>query len=231
MIDVRLLTEGLEIREMVALLDRIWGTATAVVGMELATAIGHGGGYLAAVDLDGQMVGGSVGFLARHHGADVLHSHITGLLPTARGRGVGWTLKQHQRAWAADRDLVWVTWTFDPLVRRNAWFNLGVLGAEVSEYLVDFYGPMDDDINGRDESDRLLVVWPTSGPRPRPSRPLAGLAVVPTPEDIVTLRRTDAAEAQHWRHRMRGELGGRLGEGGRVVSFTRGGDYLVEEAA
>ena len=53
-----------------------------------------------------------------------------------------------------------MTWTFDPLVRRNAHFNLAVLGATVDEYLVDFYGPLPDAVNAGDESDRLLVVWP-----------------------------------------------------------------------
>ena len=80
-------------------------------------------------------------------------------------------MKLHQRAWAADHGLAWVTWTFDPLVRRNAWFNIGVLGAEVHEYLVDFYGPIDDSINAGDESDRLLVAWPTSDRAGRPTPP------------------------------------------------------------
>ena len=36
-----------------------------------------------------------------------------------------------------------------------------------------------------------------------------------------------AAAATAWRHRLRDELGGRLAAGGRVVGFTRDGDYLV----
>ncbi len=75
--------------------------------------------------------------------------------------GAGRAMKLHQRDWAAERDIPWITWTFDPLVRRNAWFNIEVLGAQVSEYLVNFYGPMTDSINAHDESDRLVVAWPT----------------------------------------------------------------------
>ena len=52
-----------------------------------------------------------------------------------------------------------VTWTFDPLVRRNAYFNLAKLGAAVRAYHPNFYGEMDDGINGGDESDRVLVEW------------------------------------------------------------------------
>jgi predicted GNAT superfamily acetyltransferase len=50
-------------------------------------------------------------------------------------------------------------WTFDPLVRRNAYFNLSKLGAQARDYLVDFYGVMTDGINAGDESDRLLISW------------------------------------------------------------------------
>ena len=165
--------------------------------MELIRAIGHAGGYVAAAYDDGDVVGGSLGFLGRHLGAPSLHSHVTGILPGVRRTGLGRAMKLHQRAWAAANGLTWVTWTFDPLVRRNAWFNLGVLGAVVHEYLVDFYGPIDDTINAGDESDRLLVAWavgdggPTDVAPPDPT----GTVAVPTPADIVVLRRTDPAAA------------------------------------
>jgi predicted GNAT superfamily acetyltransferase len=116
-------------------------------------------------------------------------------------------------------------WTFDPLVRRNAWFNLSVLGARVDGYLVDFYGPIDDAVNAGDETDRLLVTWPV-GDAPE-AEPAGATTAVPTPEDIVELRRADPAAAAAWRRRVRTELGDRLGAGGRVVGFTPAGEYLV----
>src|SRR6266542_3171738 len=102
--------------------------------------------YVAGAMRDRRMVGASVGFLHPAGGVFGLHSHITGVRAAARGRGAGFALKQHQRAWALARDLPVVTWTFDPLVRRNAFLNLVKLGAEVVEYLPDFYGPMGDGI-------------------------------------------------------------------------------------
>jgi predicted GNAT superfamily acetyltransferase len=134
-------------------------------------------------------------------------------------------VKLHQRAWAADRGLAWIVWTFDPLVRRNAWFNLAVLGARVDEYLVDFYGPIEDAVNAGDETDRLLVAWavPEEPPRAREPHQVA----VPTPEDVVALRRSDPAAAAEWRQRLRTELAGRLATGARVVGFTETGEYEV----
>ena len=78
-----------------------------------------------------------------------------------------WRLKQHQRAWALVRDLDLITWTFDPLVRRNAYFNLTKLGAEVTGYHEDFYGPMHDALNRGDESDRCVVSWHLDAARVR----------------------------------------------------------------
>ena len=70
------------------------------------------------------VIAASVGFLAAPPGR-ALHSHITGVLPGGRGRALGHAIKVHQRAWALERGLDTITWTFDPLIRRNAWFNLG----------------------------------------------------------------------------------------------------------
>jgi len=33
-----------------------------------------------------------------------------------------------------------IAWTYDPLIRRNAYFNLVKLGARPVEYLRNFYG-------------------------------------------------------------------------------------------
>ena len=134
----------------------VWGMSAPLVTVELLTAISHSGGYVAAAFDHDRMVGASVGFLADHHGEPALHSHVTGVSASMRHAGIGRAIKLHQRAWAAERGLAWITWTFDPLVRRNAWFNIALLGADVDAYLPSFYGEMTDAINAGDDSDRLL---------------------------------------------------------------------------
>ena len=226
-LDIRVLDDAAEMRRVMTLFSQVWGSTTPVVGVELLRAVQHAGGYVVAAYLDEQIVGGSFGFLGRHEGEPSLHSHVTGVLPGVRRTGLGRAMKLHQRAWAADHGLAWVTWTFDPLVRRNAHFNIDVLGAHVHEYLVDFYGPIDDAINAGDESDRLLVAWPVDADAPDAPESTTTTVAVPTPDDIVVLRRTDEAAATAWRHRLRTELGGRLAAGGRVVGFSDAGEYLV----
>jgi predicted GNAT superfamily acetyltransferase len=99
-----------------------------------------------------------------------LHSHLAGAAPESAGRRVGTALKLHQRAWALARGIEAITWTFDPLVRRNAYFNLTKLGAEATQYLSDFYGDMDDGINAGQGSDRLAVRWDLRRPPGPPVR-------------------------------------------------------------
>ncbi|MFC6082045.1 GNAT family N-acetyltransferase [Sphaerisporangium aureirubrum] len=246
-VSVRLLDELGEFERVFRLFDRIWRSdpANAPISVELMRALSHSGNYVAAAFDGDEMVGASVGFLAGPpHGG--LHSHVTGAVA---GRGVGFALKLHQRAWALTRGLGHISWTFDPLVRRNAHFNLTKLGARPEEYLPSFYGSMADAINAGDESDRLLVVWRLTAPhtlaaavapkssvaavRSEHGRPVAtavrgGTALVATPQDIETLRRTDPEAARAWRYAVRESLGGLMRRGGRVTGLTSAGEYLVE---
>jgi predicted GNAT superfamily acetyltransferase len=226
-IDIRVLHSADEMTAVSTVFQQVWGVVTPLVDASLLMAIAHSGGYVAGAYDRNNLVGASFGFLGRHEGELALHSHVTGILPGVQHSGVGRLVKEHQRGWAAEHDIDWITWTFDPLVRRNAWFNIGVLGVHVADYLVDFYGSMPDSINGTDATDRLLVAWP-SDPEVQspPPDPTTRTLLVATPDDIVTLRRTDPAEAVAWRHRLRHELTGAL-ERGTVVDFTREGDYVV----
>ena len=228
-LEIRLLESPDDMASLVTVLQQVWDTTAPIVNVELLRAMAHSGGYVAGGFDHDRLVGASFGFLARHRGELALHSHVTGILPGVQHSGVGRSIKLHQRDWAAARDLAWITWTFDPLVRRNAWFNLEVLGAHVSEYAVNFYGPMTDSINAHDESDRLVVAWPTDPTVARPAAPADSTTVhVDTPEDIVFLRRTDPSEGMEWRRRVRKELGERIDARATVTGFTREGQYVLQ---
>ena len=131
-------------------------------------------------------------------------------------------------------------------MRRNAWFNVAKLGALPRDYLVDFYGPMPDDINRADESDRLHIQWDLQSQQPPPSPDVATLptvlacegdapvaqvstadyVLVATPPDIEDLRRRHPALARAWRLALREALTSEMSHG-HVIGFTQAGEYLV----
>jgi len=151
------------------LVDTVWSAdpTNPSVTAELLRAYTHTGQYVVVADdltRPGRpVVAASAAWLSAPAGL-ALHSHVTGVLPEGRGRSLGFALKAHQRAWALERGLQEITWTFDPLIRRNAWFNLAKLGARPREYLVDFYGAMADGVNAGDASDRLYLSWRLADP-------------------------------------------------------------------
>jgi predicted GNAT superfamily acetyltransferase len=158
-VTVRELTDIADLEAVVRLYASIWGRdVNPPVTLELLRAFTKAGNYVGgAFDAD-QLVGACVGFF--HAPAeDALHSHIAGVSERVTGRHVGFALKLHQRAWALGRGVCYIAWTFDPLVSRNAYFNLAKLSARSVEYLPNFYGIMRDTINGADDSDRLFVKW------------------------------------------------------------------------
>ncbi|SDG35796.1 Predicted acetyltransferase, GNAT superfamily [Sinosporangium album] len=253
-VEVRILHEIEEIEGIFQLFVEIWhpSPATPPITVDLMRAMSHAGNYVSGAFQGGKVVGGSVAFLATPPGI-TLHSHITG---ASVGRGIGFALKVHQRAWAMERGLERISWTYDPLVRRNAYFNLVKLGARPAEYLPRFYGAMDDAINAGDESDRILAEWQLNAPHvaaaaagaasvPRvpgdavvglankEGRPVIGDADGPTvlvavPEDIESLRRTDPVAAGMWRGAVREVLGELMAGGAAVVGFTREAGYVVD---
>lgn len=221
---IRRLDTPAETARASALFEDVWRGGGTLMPPNLVRALDHDGGYaFGAYDGD-DMVAASVGWLGGSPQRVHLYSHVTGVVAGQRGRGLGYAMKQHQRAWSLARGIDRVVWTFDPLVRRNAAFNVAKLGARPVEYLVDFYGPMDDGINRGDETDRLLVEWhltvaPEAG---------EGTCTVAVPDDIEALRASDPAAARRWRHDVRAALAPRLADGWRVVAFTDAG-YVLRE--
>jgi len=178
-------------REAVDVLAQVWGgdDGQKPLPAELAWVFAHSGNYVSLARVDGAVVGAAIGFRAVDDDGPHLHSHIAGVLPGHRGANVGYGLKQHQRHWALDAGLDRITWTFDPLVSRNAYFNIVKLGADITSHHVDFYGRMDDGINNGDESDRCVVTWHLAGAKAA----LAAAGGVPS-VDLAAARATGGRE-------------------------------------
>jgi predicted GNAT superfamily acetyltransferase len=194
--EVRALHLHGELSDARGIWDVVWPTvpgATEITG-NLLRAMEHAGGYVGGAYVDGRMVGSCLAFVGRtrgEHGWHThLHSHVAAALPGFADRGIGTALKLHQRAWALRHGVDRIVWTFDPLVRRNARLNLVKLGGVGVEYLVNFYGEMDDALNVGDESDRLLLQWDLASPRVADA--LSGQAAPLSRAEWLALGATDA---------------------------------------
>jgi predicted GNAT superfamily acetyltransferase len=237
-----------ELADVVHLFTGVWGTSRPPVTVDLLRAFTKAGNYVAGAYVGQTLAGACVGFF-HEPSDDALHSHVAAVAAEHRGRGVGFALKMHQRTWVADRGVGHITWTYDPLIRRNAHFNLVKLGARAVEYLPNFYGTMGDQINGDDDSDRLLVRWAVHPGEalPEPADPAealmigpdgfphrgsldAGVLRVAVPPDIDAIRRDDPARARDWRRAVRDTLGELLKADGVVTGFDASGHYLVTRA-
>lgn len=203
---------------MAAFFKTVWSDGDDVVPFDLILAVVHVGGYATMAKSENKVVAASFGFLGEFASHPILHSHVT----AANLAGAGLSLKRHQFEWAKDRDLGGITWTFDPLVRRNCVFNFEKLRALAVEYLPNFYGSLTDTINAGDDSDRLFAYWPINETveteRARTSavalrnvdgRPVAqrfdseSAFWVELPEDIESLRKSDIELAKQWRKSVR----------------------------
>ncbi|MFM6939794.1 MAG: hypothetical protein ACKOUD_04155 [Rhodoluna sp.] len=261
---------SLHTHEELAAARQVWDDAwpNPAGGSEVTSnhlrAIEHAGGYVSGAYDGATMVGACLGFLGRSGRGDDhhlhLHSHMAAVVPGAADRGIGAALKLHQRAWALEEEIDRVVWTFDPLVRRNARLNLIKLGGTGVEYLVDFYGQMDDALNQGEPSDRIMLEWDLLSPRvaealagasvarprddwlavgaedavldtpdgPRAIEATSPVRLVALPEDIVSVRSSDAPLARRWRLVVREVLEPLVSSGGRIVSLTAEGHYVVE---
>lgn len=254
---VRSLTSLEDLEEGIGIFREVWGRTADIVPVETLRALSHAGNHAAGAFVDGELTGAVVGFLGMHDSVVTLHSHVMGLLRGRRSRGMGFALKQHQRAWALARGIGTITWTFDPLVRQNAYFNLYKLGAEATDYHEDFYGVLDDDLNAGELTDRLLVTWDlcsdraVAASRREPAgsskgsdqlpamlepdeheRPVARAipgerARVVIPADIVELRNRDAKLAHEWRLAVRDTLGAAIRDGMHATVGSRDGAYVL----
>jgi predicted GNAT superfamily acetyltransferase len=221
------------------LFDQVWDVKS-MVSPEIMTASLHNGGYGSVIYIDSgdrrMAVGAAFALVGRAlpgcNGAN-LHSHATGVLPEFVGMGIGELIKRHQWHWAKENSFDTITWTFDPLVRRNAHFNVIKLGARVLGYHQNFYGELDDGINAGEQSDRVLVRWDVAGVAEPLSNsfidPQQNSIVIETPADIEQLRKTDRVQSDAWRSRQRAAFESAQRAGLHVVGLTSDFAYVLDK--
>ncbi|MGI5502660.1 hypothetical protein [Lentzea sp. CA-135723] len=216
----------------------VWDATEDVLSSETLHCIRHAGGAtIGAFDGD-ELIGATTGLFCPD-------GSVYSMIAAARP-GAGHPLKLAQKDWAAGLGAKSMRWTYDPLVARNARFNLVKLGAVVTEYTPDFYGPMRDGVNDGDESDRLTVQWDLTGARePHESVPGGEVTKIApdgeplartdgeriwcrVPRDVVQVRKESRELAKQWRVAVREVFVDAFAEGYAATSMSREGWYELE---
>jgi len=214
----------------IGIFDKTWTSVSTEITPNLLQAMVHSGSYLSGAFIEGELVGAAFGFPATNNGL-YLHSHMTAVLDKFRDRGVGYALKIDQWHWAKRNNYSALSWTFDPLVRRNAKLNIVKLGVDISAYYPNFYGAMSDALNAGDESDRLMVLWSTDIDEPKAreliTHPKPGDILIGIPEDIVAIRSKDQSESLKWRRQVRDQFLAAFEKNGKVIGFSVNNEYVV----
>jgi predicted GNAT superfamily acetyltransferase len=168
--ELRDLTTLDDFARVVALEKRIWGYTDGddVTPLPLLAATERRGAILVGAFDGGASrqesgAAGLVGFVyslpAVHEGRLSQWSHMLGVVPEWRQRGLGRALKLAQRDRAIAMGVDLVEWTFDPLQAVNAHFNFACLGIVAAEYEENVYGASTSLLHGNLPTDRLIAQW------------------------------------------------------------------------
>jgi predicted GNAT superfamily acetyltransferase len=232
LINIQPLADLEHLDQAVALQRTIWNYTDLDVESRalLVIASQFVGQLLGAFD-EGKLIGIALAFFTASGGELRLHSHRVGVLPDYQNRGIGGMLKLAQREDALRRGIRVIQWTFDPLQRRNAYFNLEKLGGIARQYIPNLYGITSSPLHGGLPTDRLLIEWDLESPRvlqilnrekPAPSAEAIRIAV---PD--FSLRKDPELQLE-----LRNRLVEKLSSGYAITGFEKSIDrafYLLEK--
>lgn len=228
MIQIRPITELEEIHACERLQKKIWGFEDiSIVPHHVMITAAKSGGLLLGAFENNELVGFVFGFPGFENGKPKHCSLMCAVLEERRYQGVGYQLKLKQREFVLSQGLDLATWTFDPLVSANAYFNFSKLGVISNRYERNLYGDMRDELNRGLPTDRLTVEWWVRSPRvaarveclQKASLSIEGIKVVNSsecepnlndqrvlveiPHNIRQLKEKDLKLAVRWRHQIR----------------------------
>jgi predicted GNAT superfamily acetyltransferase len=161
---IKILENMDEMHKVEELQRLVWNEKeTDIIPAHLINSAVHNGGLLLGAYVDQALVGFVFGFPGLYptpDGPRLKHySSILGVRADLSGQGLGFALKRAQWQMVRHQGIDRITWTFDPLLSRNAWLNITRLGAVCNTYLRNFYGKMEDNLNRGLPSDRFDVDW------------------------------------------------------------------------
>jgi len=227
-ITVRKCTALEDFHRCVELQRQVWGEDDLEVEPATTFVVAtHTGGQVLGAFEGEKLVGYTLAVVGLKDHEIFLHSHMTGVLPEYRDRGVGRMLKLFQREDALSRDIRLVVWTFDPLELRNAHFNLNRLGAIARKYYPNLYGITTSPLHRALATDRLVAEWRLDSARVIAAvgeisvEPPAAPATIELPAELENWQRDGSPEVARVQARIREEFLNWFGKGYAAVAVRK----------
>jgi predicted GNAT superfamily acetyltransferase len=247
-VQIRLLRSNEDFHACVELQKHVWGFEQGeIVPSTLLHVVDFVGGIAAgAFDAKDNLLGFVFGITGVRDGELAHWSHMLGVQESARNLGVGRMLKEFQRATLASIGVTKMYWSFDPLMAKNAYFNINRLGATVTEYVPDMYGTTASPLHLGLATDRLIVRLDTAE-TPRPVRKIGSdhglpiltpfprlndvtlsvgdwspdVVLIEMPTEVLEVLERSPGSAQTWRLAVRDHFRWALKRGYSVIGVHR----------
>jgi chorismate synthase len=254
---IRALHTPKEMEQAVELQKIYWGNDMSdIVPLHMLLSLANYGGHVFGAWVNGALVGILMGFLGAKitpENQEIASSSLLVMskrmvvLPEYRNYKIGEKLKIAQRDFAIHHGIQLVTWTFDPMLSRNAYLNIHKLGAVGQAYQADFFG--EDATNPTLSGDRLVANWWVRHPhtanrivRAYADAPIVNVvrnghpesATIPIGVDVMLLEvhpdfqpvaKTDFVLAKQWRDHMREVFPAILAQGYLATDVIRRGEH------
>lgn len=161
------------------------------------------------------------------------YSHMTAVDAEFQSLGIGARLKWAQRERALAVGVEYIKWTYQPVLARNAFFNIERLGVTINTYMPNFYGTgaeaNESKIQVLDvDSDRLFADWHLNSPKTialskgeKHVEPGEAARAIEIPPDWNTLVVADTKKAILEQSRIKHEFQTAFSEGLIVRGFER----------
>ncbi|HYP49856.1 MAG TPA: GNAT family N-acetyltransferase [Pyrinomonadaceae bacterium] len=201
------------------------------------------GGFTLGAFVEDELVGFVHHLIAVKNGEIIGYSHMAAISPDFQNAGIGARLKWAQREKALSQGVRFIKWTFEPMLPRNAHFNLNRLGATISSYAENYYGT-DYNVNfepsGKPiglDSDRLFASWQLDSERVKSFERGASAEIksdiakiIEIPANWSELVKNDPLKAREEQLRVRAEFQTAFAENLICARFERGAEtsrYLL----
>lgn len=229
-----------EMHAAAKLIKSVWGDEGKISPF-LFIAQSQVGGCLLGAFQHNKLIGINYGFIGKQNTEYFVYSHILAVDKEYQGYGIGEALKLKQKEIAIEEGLKKVVWTFDPLQSRNAYFNFHKLGAVCNQYKPNYYGEMENELNGGADSDRLIVEihvddlkrnrrdhtsvkyeLEENGEIPvlkQWSIVTAPVISIPVPTDIQQMKRIDGTQVKRWQTFLKEMFTHYFSDGYNITNF------------